>query len=62
MDNENPEGHQREGKDNQHLTSVDADQIKTMDQQTGDDYDIIWADGTAEFTKVWDDRLSLTYN
>ena len=36
--------------------------IKRVDQQTGDDYDIIWADGTAEFTKVWDDRLSLTYN
>lgn len=35
--------------------------IKRVDQQTGDDYEIIWADGTAEFTKVWDDRLTLTY-
>lgn len=35
--------------------------IKRVDQQSGDDYEIIWADGTAEFTKIWDDRLSLTY-
>lgn len=35
--------------------------IKRVDQQAGDDYEIIWADGTAEFTKIWDDRLTLTY-
>lgn len=35
--------------------------IKRVDQQSGDDYDIIWADGTADFVKIWDDRLSLTY-
>jgi hypothetical protein len=35
--------------------------IKRVDQKAGDDYDIIWADGTAELTKVWDDRLTLTY-
>lgn len=36
--------------------------IKRVDQKAGDDYDIIWADGTAELTKVWDDRLTLTYD
>lgn len=35
--------------------------IKRVDQKAGDDYDIIWADGTAELTKVWDDRLTLSY-
>ena len=36
--------------------------IKRVDQKAGDDYDIIWADGTAELTKVWDDRLTLSYD
>jgi len=29
---------------------------------TGDDLVIEWADGSANFTKIWDDRLSLTYS
>ncbi len=34
--------------------------IKRVDLTT-DDIEIVWADGTAEFTKTWDDRLSYDY-
>jgi hypothetical protein len=34
--------------------------IKLVDL-TDDDIEIVWADGTATFTKVWDDRLSYDY-
>ena len=36
--------------------------IKRVDQQAGDDYTIIWAEGSADFDKIWDDRLTLTYD
>jgi len=42
-------------------TSAASWRIKRVNQQAGDDYEIIWADGTADFTKIWDNRLSLTY-
>lgn len=29
---------------------------------TGDDLVIEWADGSSDFTQIWDDRLSLTYS
>ena len=29
---------------------------------TGDDLVIGWADGSSDFTQIWDDRLSLTYS
>ena len=36
--------------------------IKKVDLSATDgDVEIVWADGTAEFTKVWDDRLSYNY-
>ena len=36
--------------------------IKRVDQQAGDDYNIIWAESSADFDKIWDDRLTLTYD
>ena len=36
--------------------------IKRVDQQAGDDYNIIWAEGSADFDKIWDNRLTLTYD
>ena len=36
--------------------------IKRVDQQAGDDYTIIWAEGSADFDKIWDNRLTLTYD
>jgi hypothetical protein len=39
--------------------------IKRIEEGVGidtGDFDIIWADGTAEFTKVWDDRATFTYS
>lgn len=37
-------------------------QIKVIDlTDTGGDIDILWANGSAEMNKVWDDRLSYTY-
>lgn len=29
---------------------------------TGDDLVIEWADGSSDFTQIWDDRLTLTYS
>lgn len=40
--------------------SAPAWRIKKI-TETGSDIDIEWADGAATFTKVWDDRLSLSY-
>lgn len=31
-------------------------------EQVGEDFNILWAEGTAEFDKVWDDRLTFTYS
>jgi hypothetical protein len=31
-------------------------------EEVGDDYNILWADGTSDFTKIWDDRLTFTYS
>jgi hypothetical protein len=42
--------------------SVAKWRIKRVDQQAGDDYEILWADGTADFSKIWNDRLSFTYS
>ena len=30
--------------------------------ESGEDINIIWADGTAEFEKAWDDRATYTYS
>jgi len=29
--------------------------------ETGEDLEIVWANGSAEFDKVWDDRASYSY-
>jgi hypothetical protein len=47
------------------ITSAAVWRIKRVEEinnSTGDDYNILWADGTAEFDKVWDDRLTFTYS
>jgi hypothetical protein len=31
-------------------------------EEVGEDYNILWASGTANFDKIWDDRLTLTYS
>jgi len=31
-------------------------------EEVGNDYNILWASGTAEFDKIWDDRVSFTYS
>lgn len=31
-------------------------------EEVGNDYNILWADGTAEFDKIWDDRVTFTYS
>jgi len=31
-------------------------------EEIGNDYNILWASGTAEFDKIWDDRVSFTYS
>lgn len=35
--------------------------IKRIEFLAGDDIEIRWADGSSEFTKIWDNRISLTY-
>jgi hypothetical protein len=42
-------------------TSAAVWRIKRVDDKGADDLDIRWADGTADFTKVWDDRATFTY-
>lgn len=43
-------------------TSSATWRIKRITDNGGDDLDIEWADGTADFSKVWDDRLTFTYS
>jgi hypothetical protein len=43
-------------------TSESKWRIKRVNQQAGDDYEIIWANGAADFDKIWDNRLTLTYD
>ena len=31
-------------------------------EEVGHDYNILWAEGTADFTKIWDNRLTFTYS
>jgi len=31
-------------------------------EQVGDDYNILWANGSADFDKIWDDRATFTYS
>ena len=31
-------------------------------EEIGDDYNILWADGTANLDKIWDNRLTFTYS
>jgi len=31
-------------------------------EEVGDDYNILWANGTADFDKIWDDRATFTYS
>ena len=43
-------------------TSAALWKIKRIDlTDTGGDVAVLWANGTAELTQVWDDRLTLTY-
>lgn len=47
------------------LPGTDASEAKwrvKRIEQVGDDYNILWADGSAEFVNVWDDRLTFTYS
>ena len=37
-------------------------QISKTELGIDDDITVLWADGDAEFNKVWDDRLLLTYS
>lgn len=36
--------------------------IKRVEFLVGDDIEILWADGTADFTKTWDNRATYTYS
>lgn len=36
--------------------------IKRLDESVVNDLIILWADGTSDFSKVWDDRASLAYS
>lgn len=31
-------------------------------EEIGDDYNILWAEGSAEFDKIWDNRLTFSYS
>ena len=31
-------------------------------EEVGDDYNILWAEGNADFDKIWDDRATFTYS
>lgn len=43
-------------------TAASAWRIKRIYDVDGDDYEIVWAEGTADFDKVWDDRLTYSYS
>lgn len=43
-------------------TSEATWRIKRVEFLAGDDIEIKWADGTAEFDKIWNDRLTFTYS
>lgn len=36
--------------------------IKRSEWTDSDDWEILWAEGTAEFDKIWDDRATYTYS
>lgn len=42
-------------------TSESSWRIKRI-EEIGDDYNILWASGSADFDKIWDDRLTFTYS
>jgi uncharacterized coiled-coil protein SlyX len=47
------------------LPGTDASEAKwriKRIEEVGNDYNILWANGTAEFDKVWDDRTTFTYS
>lgn len=43
-------------------TSASSWRIKRVEEQAGGDYEILWADGTADFVNIWDNHLSYTYS
>lgn len=43
-------------------TSTASWRIKRVEWTDGDDWEILWANGTSSFDKTWDDRASYSYS
>lgn len=43
-------------------TTLPAWSIKRIEIKSDGDIDVLWADGVNSYTKVWDDRITYTYN